>query len=386
MAPTAGRNADKEIAEGPRMTFWPHTRLACVIGFLVISTASATQAEVIRLEHPGGRYGHGWLFFDLDRTCKIVTAAHILRGDGGPLRTPPGTDRRNRQSPTARPRILSPELDVALMEMRGALADGGCTMSRLGDDHIGARLTSAREAFLETTIEGEFRTIRVERRASTQDDQGGKLVVYAPVWPGDRIVQGMSGSAILDADGVPLALVTETVPHANLARAVRFDVVKALVRSAAAPAQNPRGAPANPAAATWRPQIAGLTVEAGKIGDANAGLDQLIGEGQAARRSVLKPDRGTVVLVLRLGVSTQITEVGVSVADEAVGVLHGMHVATIAGHRGRDSNWIEVRYCAASSGSADLACRFVPRTVDWIRLVLKSVPDRELALRAISVK
>ena len=175
---------------------------ACFLG-LSSRYRTCVRAEVVRLERVGGLFGHGWLFYDLDRICKIVTATHVLREQGGPLKTPHSLDRRNRQSPTARPRVLSheDELDIGLLEVRGALADGGCSTSRLGDDNIGARLATQREAFLETTIEGEMRTIRVERRAFTQDTQGGRIVVYAPIRPHDQISQGMSGSAIIDADG-----------------------------------------------------------------------------------------------------------------------------------------------------------------------------------------
>ena len=358
--------------------------ILCLLGALVMPLSA--RCEVVRLERPGGLFGHGWLFFDLDRICKIVTAAHVLQDRGGKPHTPYTIDRRNRQSPTTRPRILSAELDVALLDVRGALADGGCTASRLGDDNIGARLISQREAFLETTIEGEFRTIRVERRASTRDDQGGRIVAYSPVRAGDRIAQGMSGSIVVDTDGAPLALVTEVMPEANMAIGVRFDVVKAFVRSPAAGPQNPSGAPVRgPSAVGPQRRIAGLTVEAGRVGDFDAGRSQPIHEGQTGRM-VLKPDRGTVVLVLRLAALTQITEVNVSVAGNAIGVLQGIDVATIAGDRDRDSNWIGVRYCAATAGSADLACRFAPRTVDWIRLVFKAAPSRDLVLEAISVK
>ena len=154
--------------------------------------------------------------------------------------------------------------------------------------------------------------------------------------------------------------------------------MKALVRNApAAAGPAGTGAPGKLAAAPTR--VAGMTIEAGR---AEPGGSHLIYEGTGGQL-VVKPDRGTVVLIFRMTGSAQISEVNVSSAG---GVLQGVNVSTIAGSRDRDSSWVDVRYCSAGPASPDIACRFVPRTVDWVRLVLKVAPNRDLALQAVSIK
>lgn len=188
-------------------------------------------SETVKLLQAGPMSGHGYMFLDTDKICRVVTAAHVVMSERGKLLDSVKVlDRFGREFRGET--IVQPDrdLDLAFLEVRtGEGPDALCTRSRLGIDRLDNRLTSFREGFLATTDpSGEQLNIRIETRAVAMDEKGGTTFAIAPVRSAVAINQGMSGSPVMDEDQ-PLGLLIQAPIGFGLA--LRFDVIKSTFRA-----------------------------------------------------------------------------------------------------------------------------------------------------------
>lgn len=96
---------------------------------------STALAEPVHIQ-TGQSHGQGWVFAAHD-ACWVATAKHVVTGMGDVIIT--GPDSRQAQ---ARASFLHPELDLAILEIEGALAQP-CPASEFGDAGVQSALNDA---------------------------------------------------------------------------------------------------------------------------------------------------------------------------------------------------------------------------------------------------
>ena len=319
----------------------------------LLQSAGPTQAETVRVRTERG-FGHAWLHVSQDGICRIATPAHVVAKADGTLSDAIVIDRRGFEREALNPVQPDPDVDLAFLDVATTEKDRICTNSRLGLDRLDARLESWREGFLTTSVEGETRTMRVERRAASMDERAGAVFAVVPMRREDRIVQGMSGSAVLDAtaEATPLGLLIEAVEEDNLAIALRFDIVKALA-SHRTRSEAPR-----------RAEGAILETAIGATPDPAEGPRNLLRPGALWR---VAPVAGRVRVVLRFPEPISFSRIEVERTAAPGALVPDALEISIAPLSGAGA-FRSVGFCRADPGSERLACRTPPVTASSLQL------------------
>ena len=294
--------------------------------FVILETSSLAQAEVVRLEVGQGRFGQGWMFLDQDGACKIVTAAHVVRGLNRRLRTVLILDNRHHEWTAGPPLLLSEDPDIAVLSVPAANSPTSCGSGRLSDIGVERRVSQLEGAAITTTDESTIITVPVTRRAASIDGVGGGLFAVRPSLASDQIKKGWSGSVVRDAEG-PLGIVYEVNAEHNEAMVVRVDVIRRLMDSA--PKQNSSALLSSVFSA---PTIVGLL---GTTMDPETGPQRcLFGSGSSW---IVQPNNSTVALIATFASPIQLHEVSIQNNAQG-GQLMGVDVANSGGHcrRGLD--------------------------------------------------
>jgi hypothetical protein len=191
---------------------------------LCLTFAGGAAAETVLVRH-GQSLGNGWLFVDMTGRCRLVTPAHVAQPayPHGPLAELVVLDRRGRTFEAGRGIIPDPALDLAVLEVQPYGTGNLCTRSRLGGARLGSSIDAMRHADLEVMGEGGVQRETIERVAQARADLASTITVR-PVTPGFQLLAGFSGSMVL-IDGRAAAMVTNVIPEANVAIALRFDEI-----------------------------------------------------------------------------------------------------------------------------------------------------------------
>lgn len=301
----------------------------------------------------GDQFGQGWMFTDHAGVCRIVTAAHVVQRSGG-LVAPAATDANGREFPTSNPVQMDPNLDIAVLTARPA---GQCPAGGLGEATAAERIEQSARAtldFLQRTARG---TVHLTRRARPIDAKGGETLVFDRA-EGPPITQGMSGGAILDANGRPLAIITHTDAEENRAHAVRVDIIATLIRTRLA----------QPAQSRETNQIAGWAATHGASIDPARGVDQILTGGQGWG---VAPQQGYVTIDIRLGRQRTLRSVSLRINDEARGRIGHLQVFGNTGPQRLDPPPPAIGLCDRTAGATDLHCEFAARPVQNLRLQMR---------------
>lgn len=330
-------------------------------GLCLVGMGAAARADIVRLQVGPRAFGQGWMFLDFDGRCKVVTAAHVVRGLDGRVVLPVVLDERGRQMPAGAPLVVSDKADIAVLPVPSADGPALCGAGRLSAVGVERRVREMAQASISTTGGSEVREIPVLHRASHMDSNGGEMFAVRPTLGTDLVAKGWSGSVVRDGEG-PLGIVVQVDPESNEALAVRIDVVRRLMEAA------PAAPPVGPAAAGGaRPPA--LMVLAGKTADPAEGPDQVSGPGPASWR--VEPVQRTVVFTATFATPVQIRQVTLGTAAGSQNRIEAMDVATQAAG-GNEEEWTGANYCRTPADATALACAFLVRTVVRVRLVVKT--------------
>lgn len=342
-------------------------RCAILIGLSALaflSGAATTQADVVRLRTGNGKFGQGWMFLDTDGTCKVVTAAHVIRAPDGAIQSPFAIDITGHEWQTGPALVVSTDPDIAVLPVPSANTPSACGTGRLSAIGAERRLADMNQAVIETTGQSEIIQVPVARHASVMDRAKGDLFSVRPVLPSDRIMKGWSGSVVLDRDG-PLGIIFDVDPDHNEASAVRVDAIRRLMATAPARA-------AGPAASDTK---AAIGVLAGVTDDPRAGPDRVLGSGWH-----VTPVRRTVVFVVAFPQPRALREISLLSDKQAGNTISGLGVAVEA--EGSD-DWLDLAFCRAANGSDAVACPMLQHTVERIRVLVKAANDSPLVLKGL---
>lgn len=301
----------------------------------------------------GDQFGQGWMFTDHAGICRIVTAAHVVQRTGG-LVAPAATDANGREFPTSNPVQMDANLDIAVLTARPA---GPCPSGGLGEATAAERIEQSARAtldFLQRTARG---TVHLARRARPIDAQGGGTLVFDRA-EGPPISQGMSGGAILDGNGRPLAIITHTDAEENRAHAVRVDIIATLIRTRLA----------QPAQSREANQIAGWAATHGSSVDPARGVDQILAGGLGWG---VAPQQGYVTIDIRLGRQRTLRSVSLRINEEARGRIGHLQVFGNTGPQRLDPPPPPIGLCDRTAGATDLHCEFAARPVQNLRLQMR---------------
>jgi hypothetical protein len=342
-----------------------------LLSCLLLAAGGGVRAEHVRLKTGADTFGQGWLFVDPEGQCRVATPAHVVARGAG-LADALVIDQRGREFRAGAALQPDPELDLAVLQVRGSSPGRPCTTSRLGLDNLAPTLSRLTEAFLVTMEGGEVRTIRVDRRARSVDSRRGTVFAVAPTRSTDQLSQGMSGSVVMSPDNAPLGMLIEVEPDDNVGIVIRFDAVKqAVLSGAAVAAPAPTGAPAR----------AEVTVLEGVTLDPAFGPGALLGEGGVWR---VKSQGRRVRVLLQLPELQRLNRVTLASPGAADGALPvGLEVATAASAGAE--RFTSAAYCQANQANG-LVCRFAPRQVRVLRLTFAAPQaDVTLALGTLNI-
>jgi hypothetical protein len=343
--------------------------LLTLLSLVLVPAASigSARADVVRLKIGRDLFGQGWMFLDTDGQCKVVTAAHVVRGPDGSLRLPLVLDGRGQEWPAGPALVISTDPDIAVLAIPSANKPSVCGDGRLSAIGVERRAAEMTQAVIATTGQSEVIEVPVARRASVIDAGRGDVFTVRPTIASDRVMKGWSGSVVRDAAG-PLGVVFEVDPDRNEAYAVRTDVIRRLMVAGASPG--------TPAAAATRPAIGVL---AGITDDLARGPDLVLGTGWQ-----VTPVKRTVVFVAAFQQPTPVHRVTLAVASGGANHIEGLGVATQA--EGADS-WIDTAYCRVPEGGGDaITCPLLQHTVGRMRVLVKTTSDAAIVLNRFSVE
>lgn len=330
----------------------------------LVGLAGVAQAEPVRLTLGPDEFGQGWMFRDARGVCRIVTAAHVVTRDGR-LLVPLVSDRQGLEMLAQSPVQPDPLVDVAFLEARPARP---CPGQGLSEGSVSARLQASPQAYLEVLGLANISTLPLLRRARSMDDDGGRIIVFERMLAGSSIQRGMSGGAVLDGAGQPLAILIETDSEDNRARAVRIDVAAALLARMTEVAVVPTA-------------IAGITVVHGRSVEAGRGVEEILVGGSGW---LVEPRAGFVVVDLRFAQPTRIGALRLTVDEAGRGQVAGVVISGASNPTQAPSIWPPLAACSMVPGSADLGCRFAARNVLAMRLELRTTAGR-FALSGLTV-
>jgi hypothetical protein len=339
-----------------------------LLALVLVRAASVgpARADVVRLKIGRDLFGQGWMFLDTDGRCKVVTAAHVVRGPDGTLRLPLVLDGRGREWPAGPALVVSTDPDIAVLAIPSANTPSACGDGRLSAIGAERRATEMEQAVIVTTGQSEVIELPVARRASAMDAGRGELFTVRPSLASDRVMKGWSGSVVRDSVG-PIGIVFAVDPDHNEAYAVRVDVIRRLMATAATPQAA--------AAEATRPAIGVL---AGTTDDPASGPDLVLGTGWH-----VTPVKHTVVFVVAFRRPTTLRRVTLAAAGGAGNRIEGLGIATQA--EGTDG-WLDAGFCRTPDGSNAVACALLQRTVDRVRLVVKTANDASIVLNGLAVE
>lgn len=327
---------------------------------LLLGTLAA-QAETVLLTRGDNDFGLGWLFLDATGQCRIATPRHVIESEGGALVAPDLLDSFGRQHATANPRAADGDLDLAFLDVLGQLPEKGCTMSRLSGSSLQTIVDRMDSASLAVATLYERQTIPVQKRASSQDGQGGAILAISPASPEISFQRGMSGGAVL-LNGKPIGMLIEVDTEAGVGIALRFDVI--------AEAYQRLGASAPPTAEKGRGGLTAITIAAGTVVAADAGLSQYLA-GAGALHLAPAPDRVTLLVQLpRRGVVNGVRLEGDFPPSTAV-IIETSDLTT---------GYLYAQRCELGP-STD--CRFAPRRADRLKLTVPAAAGGEIRLSSL---
>jgi len=323
--------------------------------------ALPARADTVRVMRNDNTWGQGWMFLDPDGICKVVTAAHVVSGLDGKFIAPMIEDGRRRVLTTGAPIVLSKSPDIAVLPLPGVQGSIACGAGRLSGIGAARRAGHLSNPLIFTTGKTETQHIKVESRASAMDQGDGEVFAVRPTDPNDHVVEGWSGSPVVDDDGL-IGIVFQVDGKRNEAGAIRVDVVRRLMDAAGAVTA------AAPATATATASLAGFSVFAGATADSSRGPDQLLHDGGVGW--LVKPRAGSVVFSAVLREPRQLHGVLLGLSQDTAPELVGFMVETQA--EGADGDWVGAAYCRSEAGAfPGVECSFAPRTVVAVRLALK---------------
>ena len=341
------------------------------ISLMWFTYAGLAHAGIVRVETNSDSHGQGWMFLDVDSRCKVVTPAHVIRLiDGRPVSTIKILDDRKREFSSGIPEVLSEQLDVAILTVNGANDPSTCGTGRLSDIGVARRVAGLAGATLETTGEGEVVRVPVRVRAARMDQDRGSKFSVQPTISADRVVKGWSGSMVVDDEGA-LGMVVQVDDERNEAIAVRADVIRRLIDSAAA---SPRRV-ANQPSRTVSPII----LTAGSTTDLNSTSERIFAGIGLGWNVIPKDHRIVFVVVLESPIRLQRVRLRLT---SKVNAVEGMDIAVSEVADG--AGWESLKYCRADGGTGTVNCSVLGSTVRNVRITLKTATDGPVALSNLS--
>ena len=335
------------------------SRLTCA-AVIALAASGVARAETVFVRH-GQSLGNGWLFVDIEGRCRLATPAHVAQPGypDGPVAELVALDRRGRTFEAGLGVVPDPVLDLALLEVKPYGPGNLCTRSRLGGATLGGAIDTMRQADLEVMGEGGVQRETVERVAQARADLASTITVR-PVNPGFQLLEGFSGSMVL-IDGRAAAMITNVVPEANVAIALRIDEISRRLGRVAASADTARGADS---ALRGVQAVSGLTVDLARPPSASTGPEGWQAEPQTGRVALELQTDGQPLRGITMNVG---------------GIEQGR--AIVEFRRQGDDTYAYVATCNIVSGRID--CGLGNKSFDVLRLTIPT--DRLVVLSALTV-
>lgn len=331
--------------------------LSRAAAFLLAATMVAigwgsARAETVLLNRGQGAYGLGWLFQQQDGSCRIATPRHVIEANGE-LLPADVLDRYGRSHATFNPVVATnPDLDLAFLEVRGGLSKEGCSPSRLSAVGVRTALDRMDDTTLAIATPFDRQIIHVERRAVSRDMDGGLIVAIGPRPGAPKLMQGMSGGAVM-VDNKPVAMLIEVDTSTGTGVALRFDVIAAELQKLAPPAR-----PSPPS--DGKAVIENLMVTHGELATRDGGVSTFLA---GSSELVLVPQSERVGLVVSLAEPASIDTVTIAARADDVG--QGVLIVEVSSGA---AGFVPANRCTITFSGTLHACSFSPRFVDRVRI------------------
>lgn len=337
-------------------------RVAMVLAGLA-GVAPAVRADAVRVQTSGNDFGQGWRFLDGDGQCKVVTARHVVVGADGRFLRVGIHDAHGRVASASAASVDDPDLDIAVLAVP-AQNDPSICGGALALVGLERRVHANTPLVVALTKGSESEAVAVTRRATRIDGHGGDMFAIGLLNPADRVAQGWSGSAVLDASG-PLGIVVNADPERGEALVLRIDMVNRLAAR--------QGRAASAGALPAGQILAGTTV------DPAHDLSEALSPAAGAPGWTVLPERRAVVFTLAYAQPVQLRRFRLTAAmGEGLGQVRGFLVATSAEKTGED--WLQANYCAAGAEIGAIVCSILPSTVRRLKVTLNAVDNRPLRI------
>jgi hypothetical protein len=328
--------------------------LALILVIGIVPMTISASAETVLLSRGQGAYGLGWLFLQQDGTCRIATPRHVIEADNGELVPADVLDRYGRPHATFHPVAAnSVDLDLAFLEVRGGLAEEGCSTSRLSPIAVKTALERMHSAVLAIATPFDRQTLPIERKATSRDAEGGLVVAIGPRPGSQALMQGMSGGTVL-VDNLPVAMLLEVDTSTGTGIALRFDVI-AEELSKLSPSSVPQQASRGAVTSELMLIYGEVAQRDGSISAFLAGQSHLVVEPIADRFSVVasleRPTSIDQIMVSAEGLEPRLANLIVEVAPQNGGFVPGA-------------------LCTMQTDGSSSVCRFSSRLVERVRITI----------------
>lgn len=341
---------------------------------LLIGAATVCPAGIVRLKKGENSFGQGWMFLDTDGRCKVATAAHVVKLPDG--RVAPKVlllDELGRERLTGAPEVLSDDPDLAVLPILGISEPSACGDGRVSGIGVERRARNMSDAFIETTDESDLRRVPVQRHFSEIDAGGGAKFAVRSVSEGDRPKQGWSGSVVLDKEG-PLGIVYEVDLRTGDALAVRMDVIRQMLDTAALEKGAVRSNEPKAASAT-------LTVLSGSTVDPASGPEQLLQAGSTGWR--VTPVNKRVAAVVSYHSPIRVSRVRLRFDTPTRAAVVGVEIAEADSPT--SETWSDLGFCRPQGAEA-VDCAVVPTAVTNLRISVGTEDNRPVRLSDLVVE
>jgi hypothetical protein len=276
--------------------------------------------------------------------------------------------------------ILSPvaELDVAILPLRGADDPSLCGSGRVESIGVQRRILNMDNARIEKIdgLAAVASAVRLRMRSSfnsekTRSPLNDEGSTFSVLNASDRVVGGWSGSAILDADGTFLGMVTDAdkdEPTAGLA--VAATTIRYLL-------DNTRATVAKPSAGSIRqPAIRVLAGTTGAAGD----QDELFNPSGPGWQVI--PSSGKVVFTLLFPSATHLR--GISFQNAGTeNTITGVELASPDVNS--ENAWLSLNYCPVSNQRGTVGCNSIGTSINLLRVTLTFKQNTPLQLYGLTI-
>lgn len=348
--------------------------LQCFVALALSAMCPRAPAETVSIRLDMSPVGQGYVF-RLESGCYAATPKHVLELVGSDsLAQPLMRGRDGREGQGVDPVVPDRTIDLALVRVEGPLSNPCGTLENLGPRNAEYIIMQSRE--LDLVFWG---SAELAHESVTLMRENPPIVVIVPARAKARLAKGMSGGAIYDRDGTPVAMLLLVDTSKNVGRALRFDRIRRLSEQMFSAQQI-----SDNARATMRRGKARVVDWIGFTPSAEAGPAQLL-EGRPWT-VVTSNRRASVTVAFPSEQTVSRVRISFPSGDRSHMALSSWTVLT---RMFESDDWLISKSCPLSplADANVIDCQFVPRTALQVKIELgTTVVGQTLTLERLDLQ